>query len=53
MIHNIYRPQGTSTIISCLSHDSDFSDFFSAALDNSDMFSLLHHALLDVSVDHI
>jgi hypothetical protein len=53
MIHNIYRPQGTSSFISCFSHDSDFSDFFLAATDNSDVFSLLHHALLDDSVDHI
>jgi hypothetical protein len=27
MIHNIYRPQGTSSFISNFSHDSDFSDF--------------------------
>ncbi len=48
MIHNIYRPQGTSSFISSFSHDSDFSDFFSAAPDNSDVFSHLHHALLDI-----
>jgi hypothetical protein len=53
MIHIIYRPQGTSSFISSFSHDSDFSDFLSAASNNSDVFSLLHHALLDVSVDHI
>ncbi len=53
IIHNIYRPQGTSSLISSFSHDSDFSDFFLAAPDSSDVFSLLHHALLDDSVDHI
>ncbi len=53
MIHNIYRPQGTSSFISSFAHDSDFSDFFLAAPDNSDVFSLLHHALLDNFVDHI
>ncbi len=52
-IHNIYRPQGPSSFISDFSHDTDFSDFFSAAPDISDVFSLLHHGLLDVSVDHI
>ncbi len=53
MIHNIYRPQGTSSFLSSYSHDSDLSDFSSAAPDNSDVFSLLHHALLDISVDHV
>ncbi len=53
MIHYIYRPQGSSSFISSFSHVSDFCDFFSAAPDNSDVFSLLNHVLLDVSVDHI
>jgi hypothetical protein len=53
MIHNIYTPQGTSSFISGFSHDFNFSDFFSATPDNSDVLPLLHHALLDVSVDHI
>ncbi len=53
VIHNIYRPQDTSSFISSFSHDSDSSDFFLATPDNSDVFSLLHHALLDDSVDHI
>jgi hypothetical protein len=53
MIHNIYRPQGTSSFISSFTDNSEFSDFFTAAHDNSDVFSLLHHALFDVSVDHI
>jgi hypothetical protein len=53
MIHNIYRPQGTSSFISSYSHDSDFYDFFLAAPDNSDVLSLLHQELLDDSVDHI
>jgi uncharacterized ferritin-like protein (DUF455 family) len=52
MIHNIYRPQGTSSFIFNFSHDSELSDFFSAAPDNSNVFSLLHHALLDVFVDY-
>ncbi len=53
MIHNIYRPQGTSSFTSNFSQDSDFSGFFLAASNNSDVFSLLHHALLDTFVDHI
>ncbi len=53
MIHNIYRPQGTSSFISNFSHDSDFSDIFLAAPDNFDVVSLLHNVLLDNSVDHI
>jgi hypothetical protein len=28
IIHNIYRPQGSSSFISNFSQDSDFSDFF-------------------------
>ncbi len=53
MIHNIYKPQGTSSFISSFSQDSDFSDIFLAAPDSSDIFSLLHHVLLDLSDDHI
>ncbi len=53
MIHNIYRPQGTSSFISSFSHDSELSDFFLTVPDNSDVFSLLHHVLLDILVDHI
>jgi hypothetical protein len=48
MLHNIYRPQGTSSFISNFSHDSDYSGFSSAASDNSDVFALLHRALLDI-----
>jgi hypothetical protein len=53
MVHNIYRPQGISSFISNFSQESDLSGFFSAAPDASDVFSLLHHALLDTCVDHI
>ncbi len=53
MVHNIYRPQGTSSFISNFSQEYNLSDFFSAAPDTSDVFSLLHHALPDTSVDHI
>jgi hypothetical protein len=53
MVHNIYRPQGTRLFISDLSQHTDLSDFFSAAPDAADLFSLLHHALLDTSVYHI
>jgi hypothetical protein len=52
MIHNIYRPIGSSTFISSFSQDSNFPDFFSATPDTSDVFSLLHNALLDTSADH-
>ncbi len=53
MIHNIYRPQGSSSFIFNFSQDSNFPDFFSAPPDASDVFSLLHHALLDTSADTI
>jgi hypothetical protein len=53
MIHNINRPQGTSSIVSTFSHNLYYSSCFSAATDNSDVFSLLYHVLLDVSVQHI
>ncbi len=53
MIHNIYRPQGTRTFLSNFSDNSDLSDFSSAAPENSDMFSLFHLPLLNISVDNI
>ncbi len=53
MIHNIYRPIGSGTFISNFSQDSNFPDFFSATPDTTDVFSLLHNALLDTSADHI
>jgi hypothetical protein len=39
MVHDIYRPQGTSRLISNFSQESDLSDFFSAAPVTSDVFS--------------
>ncbi len=53
MIHNIYRPQCSRSFISDLSQVYGFPDLFSAPPDASDMLSLLHHALLDSSADHI
>ncbi len=53
IIHNIYRPQGSSSFISNFSQDSDSSDLFSAAANTSDVFSLLHNTLLDTSAEHI
>jgi exonuclease III len=53
MIHNIYRPTGSSTFISNFSQDSNFPDFFFATPDTSDVFSLLHNKLLDTSADLI
>ncbi len=53
MIHNIYRPIGSGSFISNLSNDSIIPDFFSTPPDTSDVFSLLHHTLLDALVDHI
>ncbi len=52
MTHNIYRSQSTSSFNSSFSHDSDSSDFISAAPDISDVFSLFHHVLHDVSDDY-
>jgi hypothetical protein len=52
MIHNIYRPQGTSSIISKFSQQSNNFDFFSATPDTSDVFFLPHHGLFVASVDH-
>jgi hypothetical protein len=53
MIHNIYRPIGSSSFISSISQDSDFSYLFTASPDASDAFSLLHSKLLDTSADDI
>ncbi len=53
MIHNIYRPIGSSSFISNFSDDSSPPAFSSTSPDTSDVFSLLHNALLDSSVDHI
>jgi formylmethanofuran dehydrogenase subunit E-like metal-binding protein len=52
MIHNIKWPQGTSSFISILSHDSNSSDLSSAVPDNNDVFFLRHYALLDISVGY-
>jgi hypothetical protein len=48
IIHDIYRPQGTSSFISNISHDSDVSDFFSTAPENSDVLFLRQHVLVDI-----
>jgi hypothetical protein len=53
MVHNIHRPQGTSSFISRFSHDSEFSNYFLAACDNSDVLFLPHDVLLDQFVDHV
>ncbi len=53
MIHNIYRPIGSSSFISNFSNDSSLPEFFATSPDTSDVFSLLHNALLDSSVDLI
>ncbi len=53
IIHNIYRPQSSSSFISKFSQESDFSDFFSATTNTSDAFSLLYNTLLDTSAEHI
>jgi hypothetical protein len=52
IIHNIYRPQGTSSFISNLAHNTYLCDFFSHAPDNYDVFPCLNHTLLNVSLDH-
>jgi hypothetical protein len=53
MIHNIYRPQGTSSFISIFSHDAYCYYFFLTAPDTSNVLSLIHCMLLDTFVDHI
>jgi hypothetical protein len=53
VILNIYRPHGTSSFVSYISLDSDYSDFFSASPEKSAVLCLLHHTLLDTCADHI
>ncbi len=53
IIHNIYRPQGSSSFISNFSQDSDFSDIYSATANPSGVFLLLHNTLLETSAKHI
>ncbi len=53
MNYNIHRHQGTRLMVSNISDNPNFSDFFSGAPDIFDLFSLLQHALLDFFVDLI
>ncbi len=53
MVHMISRPQSTSSFISIFYDNSDFYNYSTAAPNNPDVYSLLYHILLDVSVYHI
>ncbi len=53
-IHSfIHWLEGTSSFNYNFSYNSNISDYILPAPDNSDVFSLLHYALLDISVDYI